>query len=69
MRNLFVLLVLFVISACSSTDVKLKTIPELEKYGEECYHKPYTENRDNQSLCMTSAIAKHHAQVNLINSN
>ena len=56
-----------VLSGCSSTSGDIKLTPTLEKYGEDCFHKPYTNSRDNQSLCMTSAIAKHNAQVDTVN--
>ena len=57
-----------ILSACSTNSENIKTTPILEKYGEDCFHKPYTSSRDNQSLCMTSAIAKYNAQVDTINS-
>lgn len=62
------LFLLSMVSGCASSDPNIKTTPRLEKYGEDCFHKPYTNSRDNQSLCMTSAIAKHNAQVDTVNN-
>ena len=58
---------LSILSGCSTNSKDIKPIPTLEKYGDDCFHKPYTNSRDNQSLCMTSAIAKHNAQVDTVN--
>lgn len=68
---IIVILALFLasmLSGCANNDPDIRTTPRLEKYGEDCFHKPYTNSRDNQSLCMTSAIAKHNAQVDTINN-
>ena len=60
-------LLMSILCACSNTSGEIKITPILEKYGEDCFHKPYINSRDNQSLCMTSAIAKHNAQVDTVN--
>ena len=65
---IFLLFLVNILTGCASDNTKIKPIPILEKYGEDCFHKPYTNSRDNQSLCMTSAIAKHNAQVDTINN-
>lgn len=68
---IIVFLALFLITAlsgCTNRNSDIKITPRLEKYGEDCFHKPYINSRDNQSLCMTSAIAKHNAQVDTVNN-
>lgn len=65
------LLGLFIIFACLSgcTSSDITDGGRQSKYGLECYNRPYTDKRDDQSLCITSALSKHHAQVDVHNGD
>ena len=64
MRKL-VFLVLF-LTSCSST-VDVNSFYQ-NNYGQECINRPYTEHRDDNTLCLTQALAKEWSQNKLTNS-
>ena len=64
MRKL-VFLVLF-LTSCSST-VDVNSFYQ-NNYGQECINRPYIEHRDDNTLCLTQALAKEWSQNKLTNS-
>lgn len=58
------LLILLMLTGCASPVVPNYT---MSKYGEECFHKPYTDKMGDSYLCQANAIAKHNKQVELYN--
>lgn len=59
--------IIFAVLMLTSCAVSTCPNPVLDTYGEECLYKPYTNSRDEQSLCAFSAIAKHNKQVRNFN--
>lgn len=64
MRKL-VFFVLF-LTSCSST-VDINSFYQ-NNYGQECMNRPYIEHRDDNTLCLTQALAKEWSQNKLTNS-
>lgn len=65
MKKLLLLLVL--LSACS-TKTEYVGDPVLQsRYGEECFAKPYVNKYGDSYLCQANAIAKLNKQVDIHN--
>ena len=64
MKKLFLLLFLV---GCSSTKVDVNSFYQ-NNYGQECINRPYIEHRDDNTLCLTQALAKEWSQNKLTNS-
>lgn len=65
MKKLMLLLLL--LSACTThTQYVGDPVPQ-ERYGEECFNKPYTNKYGDSYLCQANAIAKLNKQVEIHN--
>lgn len=66
MKKLLFLTILL-LAGCSSTKVDVNAFYQ-NNYGQECINRPYTEHRDDNTLCLTQALAKEWSQNKLTNS-